>query len=315
VTLTDRDRKLMLGLVPIALLALYWFMLLGPKREEANTAATELTTQEERLDAARASLTAAEGAKQSFDASYAQVVRLGKAIPSTVDMPSLLVQLDAAAAGTGIRFTKIATGDRVTSTTTATATTPPATGTTGTPTAAGGATAQSAPGAAVESANTAQQSADQRSTAAEQSGVDAADTQTSTSSGGGLPVGGGTATPTGTTAAAPVGLETVPLQLEFVGNFFNLADFFHDVKRFVSLANQDVLVSGRLLTVETVKWSSDQEIFPKLRAEITATIYLSPKAQGATAGATPQGPATGTPAGETTPAGDGTVAPSATVTP
>jgi hypothetical protein len=33
--------------------------------------------------------------------SYAQVVRLGKALPSSVDMPSLLVQLDAAAAGTG----------------------------------------------------------------------------------------------------------------------------------------------------------------------------------------------------------------------
>jgi Tfp pilus assembly protein PilO len=306
VTLTDRDRKLLLGLVPIALLALYWFMLLAPKREEANTASTELTEQQERLDAARANLTAAQSARRDFDASYAQIVRLGKAIPSSVDMPSLLVQLDAAAEGTGIRFTKIATGERVETAAPAPATaTPPAgseSGTTGTPAAAGGETAQSAPGAAAESANNAQQTSDQRNAAAEQSGVTPADTQTST------PAGEST---TGAPTAAPVGLETVPLELEFQGNFFNLADFFHDVKRFVSLTNQNVLVSGRLVTVESVRWASDAEIFPKLRAEIKATIYLSPKAEGVTAGATPQGPATG----DTVPAESAPVAPTAAVTP
>ena len=84
----------------------------------------------------------------------------------------------------------------------------------------------------------------------------------------------------GATTAAPAGLETVPLELEFVGNFFNLADFFHHVKRFVRVANSNVAVSGRLITVEGVRWSSDAEIFPLLRAEIKATIYLSPKVAG-----------------------------------
>jgi hypothetical protein len=238
-------------------------------------------------------------------------------------MPSLLVQLDAAAAGTGITFTKIKTGDRVEgAAATTTMTTPPAagseSGTTGTPVAAGGQTAQSAPGGAVEAANNAQSTANQRSAAAEQSGVSGSDTQTSTSSGGGLPVGGGTATPSADgTTAAPAGLSTVPLELEFEGNFFNLADFFHRVKRFVSLTNENVVVSGRLVTVEGVKWSSDGEIFPHIRAEIKATIYLSPKAQGVTAGATPQGPSTtGTPASATTPAESTPAAtPTATATP
>jgi Tfp pilus assembly protein PilO len=308
VTLTDRDRKLLLALVPLALLAFYWFILLAPKREAASAASEELATQEQRLDAARTNLAAAQGAKQGFDASYARIVRLGKAIPSTVDMPSLIVQLDAAAAGTGIRFTKIATGDRLADPAAAPAatTTPPAESST--PAAAGGETAQSAPGAAAESANNAQQTADQRNAAAEQSGVPGADTQTST------PAGDGTSTTGAATAPPPVGLETVPLELEFVGNFFNLADFFHDVKRFVSMTNQDVLVSGRLLTVESVRWASDAEIFPKLKAEVKATIYLSPKAQGATAGATPQGPATAAP-GEPVPAESTPAAPSATVTP
>ena len=132
-------------------------------------------------------------------------------------------------------------------------------------------------------------------------------------------MGGGSAAPgtTGTAPAAPVGLETVPLELEFTGNFFNLADFFHDVKRFVDVANTDVVVSGRLLTIEGVRWTSDPEIFPKIRAEMKATIYLSPKTQGATAGATPAGPSTTTPA-TTTPAGSApepAVAPTAAATP
>jgi hypothetical protein len=139
--------------------------------------------------------------------------------------------------------------------------------------------------------------------------VQPSDTQTSTTA--------GTDTSTGaSTGTAPAGLETVPLELTFEGNFFNLADFFHDVKRFVSVTNSNVLVSGRLLTVETVKWASDEAIFPHIRAEITATVYLSPKAQGVTAGATPQGPATGTPASGTTPAETApAAAPAATATP
>jgi Tfp pilus assembly protein PilO len=317
-TLTDRDRKILIALVPIVVLVAYWFLLLSPKREQAATAKEELATQQQRLDAARVAANAAHGAKEDFDASYAQVVRLGKAIPSTVDMPSLLVQLDAAAAGTGIRFTKIATGDRVpgatTSTPAQTTTPPPAgseSGTTGTPAAAGGETAQSQPGAAAEAANNAQQTANQNTAAAEQSGVQPSDTQTSTPA--------GATTETGDAAAtAPPGLETVPLELTFEGNFFNLADFFHDVKRFVSVSNSSVLVSGRLLTVESVRWASDETIFPHIRAEITATVYLSPKAQGVTAGASPQGPATGTPASGTTPApanGTPAVAPTATATP
>ena len=313
-TLTDRDRKIMIALVPVVVLVAYWFLLLAPKREQASTAKEELATQQQRLETARAAAQAAEGAKEDFDASYAQVVRLGKAIPSTVDMPSLLVQLDAAAAGTGIRFTKIATGDRVpgATATPAQTTTPPAagseSGTTGTPAAAGGETAQSQPGAAAEAANNTQQTANQDTAAAEQSGVQPSDTQTSTTA--------GATTATGDAAAtAPPGLETVPLELEFEGNFFNLADFFHEVKRFVSVANSNVLVSGRLLTVESVRWTSDETIFPHIRAEITATVYLSPKAQGVTAGASPQGPATGTPASGTTPT-DSTpaVAPTAAAT-
>jgi hypothetical protein len=210
-------------------------------------------------------------------------------------MPSLLVQLEAAAEGTDIRFDAITAGPR-------TAVTPPvpaeAGSTAETPAAeAGGAPAQTAPGGAVEAANETAAAADP-----------AMDTTTSVPAGEADP-----ATP------PPPGLETVPLSLEFEGNFFKLADFFHDLKRFVQVSNQEVLVSGRLISVDGVRWASDPEIFPQVRAEVTATVYLSPLAQGVTAGATPTGPAPTTPAAApTTPAESAPAAapaPTATATP
>ena len=318
-SITDRDRKVLLFVVPVLVILAYWMLLLSPQRRAADKAADEVATQQGRRDTAQARLDAARNAKGDFSADYTQIVRLGKAIPATVDMPSLIVQLDGAAQGTGIRFTKIKTGERVDSATGATATPPPTgapapsappgtapPGDSATPAAAGGEQAQSAPGGAVEAANNTAQTANQQSAAAEGTGVSPAGVATSTPGAG------------ATTPAAPAGLETVPLELEFTGNFFNLADFFHRVKRFVRVANSDVVVGGRLLTIEGVRWSSDPEIFPKVRAEMNATIYLTPKTQGTTAGATPAGPTTTTAAATATPADSSpepAIAPTATATP
>ena len=171
-SLSDRDRKILIGILPLLAIVAYWFLVLAPKREEASAAAEELTVQEERRDKAQANLTAAKGAKKDFSADYTQIVRLGKAIPASVDMPSLIVQLDSAAEGTGIVFTKIKTGERVETPAatppTGSPTTPPADPSQQTPAAAGGEQAQSAPGGAAEAANTAAAGADQRSAAAEQ---------------------------------------------------------------------------------------------------------------------------------------------------
>jgi Tfp pilus assembly protein PilO len=320
-TLSDRDKKILIFLVPLVVIGAYWFLLLAPKREEATTASAALTAQQDRLEAARMVSTAADSAQNGFETSYATVVRLGKAIPATVDMPSLLVQLESAAAGTGIRFNSIAAGERTAAAVEAPE--PAEGGEAGTTPAsdAGGAPAHTAPGSAVESANETQQTANADAAAAEQADVDTT-TSTPASDGGGLPVGGGAATPGAAdsgAAAAPAGLETVPLTLSFEGNFFNLADFFHRVKRFVRVVNDDVLVSGRLLTIESVNWTSNAEIFPRLQAEVAATIYLSPLAQGVTAGATPGGPAPSSPAGTPTTPAESTsptaAAPTATATP
>jgi hypothetical protein len=72
------------------------------------------------------------------------------------------------------------------------------------------------------------------------------------------------------------------------------------------------------VTVDGVNFTSDPTLFPRIKAELTATVYLAPRTEGATAGATPQGPPTTTPASTTPPADSGstpTPAPTAAATP
>ncbi len=285
-SLTDRDRKIALLLGPIVLVFAYWFLMLSPKRDEASAAADKVVVQEQRRDLAQQRADELAGAKTDFAADYTELVRLGKAVPASVDMPTLLVQLQAASQGTDIAFMSIATGERESAPVVAPQ--PPAapgTGDGSQPAAAGGTPAQSAPGQVAETAGNTVAGANNATAAAEQSGVNPADTATSTNARDATG-----ASTTATPGAAP-GLESVPLDLEFTGNFFDLADFFHKLKRYVETSEKQVLVRGRLLTIDGFSFSSDPEIFPKLNVEITATAYLAPKAEGATAGATPGGPA------------------------
>ena len=300
-TLTGRDKKIALVLVPLVVIVGYWFLLLAPKRQEATKASDAAQKQEQRLDSARAQLDELQASKNSFATDFAQMVRLGKAVPTSVDMPSLMVQLESAAKGTGISFTNIKSGQRQaaasgsgsSSSSGGSSGSSPSSGNGSPPVAAGGAQTQSAPGGAVQSANNTKQKADQKSASDEKSGVSSSDTQTSTSSkSGGLPVGGGSTAAGGATggASSVPGLDSVPLELEFEGNFLKLADFFHSLKRFVRVASRRVRVQGRLMTVESLNFSTDAELFPKVKAELTATVYLTPASEGKTAGASPQGP-------------------------
>jgi Tfp pilus assembly protein PilO len=282
-SMTERDKKILTLLLPVALIAAYWFLVFSPKRDESAAIQEQLSQAQTEQQTAESQAASVSGAKQNFAADYTTVIRLGKAVPDTVDMPSLLVQLDRAARGTGIDFDKISTGER-------TAAPAPAA-------APAGGSAQSGPGQAKEAA---QGAANQASNTGTLNGAQ--------------PASGGTAS---TSAGAP-GLETIPLDFTFEGTFFDLADFFHRMKRFVRVANDDIVVRGRLMTIDSFNWKADPEAWPKLTAEVHASVYLAPKAQGVSAGATPQGPGAATPAASgSTPAAPSstpaTTAPAATV--
>ena len=306
-TLTNRDRKILLALIPIVAIVGYWFLLLAPKRQEASKIKDQLTQAQQVRDAAQQKASQLSGAKRSFAADYATVIRLGKSIPASVDMPSLLVQLDRAARGTGIKFTDVKTGDRTTAPSSAPApassTGTPSGGASG-PTAPGAGSAQSMPGKAAQNASNAVSSANSAN------GANAA-------AAGSTPAGG--AGSTDPAAAGAPGLESIPLDFEFRGSFFDLADFFHRMKRFVRVVNNRIVIRGRLMTINSFTFDSSEN-FPEIKAQVSATVYLAPKAEGVDAGATPAGPASSSPgAGPQTASSSGSSAPpptpTATVTP
>jgi Tfp pilus assembly protein PilO len=350
-TLRPRDRKLLLMIAPIALIAAYWLLLLGPKREEAGQVGKELSAAREERDDAVARAGQLGAAKARYAEDYEAVVRLGKAIPSSVGMPSLILQLDRAARGTGIDFTRIKAGGRVgagqpspsggsssASSSSSSSASGAQSGGQGSqsggsgsqsggsgsaPAAApGGQAAQTSQGKAAEAAGNAANTANAASSASSKSDSDASQTDTTTSTTvrpGSVPVGGGSASggAPGSTTGVP-GLDSVPLEFKFTGGFFDLADFFHRMKRFVRVVNERILVRGRLMTIDSFRFESGAK-FPRLEAEVRTTVYLTPKAEGETAGATPSGPAgalpaSGAPPATSPPATSSGTPPAATVT-
>jgi hypothetical protein len=291
-SLTERDKKIVMAIVPLVLVLAYWFLLLAPKREAATEAAATLDKEKAALSDAQTEASTVRAAKESFARDYAAVVALGKAIPTSVDMPSLLVQLEQAANGTGIELDGITIGERGAAQSGAAAQ-PPATGT-----APSGQAPQSGPGQAVAGA---------------QAAADAASTPP--------PTADGTATApaaAGAPGSAPAAgaLESVSMEFRFKGDFFELANFFHRLKRFVYVKGDRVRVRGRLMTIDGVEYTADADTFPSLAATVKATVYLTPKAEGVTAGATPAGPGAPAAAPSTSTASTGSSpAPTATATP
>jgi len=102
----------------------------------------------------------------------------------------------------------------------------------------------------------------------------------------------------------PAGLAAMPYSLTFTGNFFKIADFIKGLDALVKTTNEEVGVDGRLITINGFSLSEDSEAkFPALQVTFSVATYLTQPKEGATAGASPEGPAeppTSVPASTTT---------------
>jgi Tfp pilus assembly protein PilO len=89
----------------------------------------------------------------------------------------------------------------------------------------------------------------------------------------------------------PAGLAVMPYSLTFEGDFFQIASFIEGLDNLVKTANADVVVNGRLITVDSFSLVPGAgEGSTRLSASFTVTTYLTPPGQGLTAGASPSGP-------------------------
>jgi hypothetical protein len=291
---TSRDRIAALVVGAVALLAAFWFLALSPKRKDAADLKNQIVQAQQRLDTARQSVASATAARKRYDADYAAVAKLGKAVPADDDVASLVYQLNHASQDTHIDFRSIKLNSSGSS---GPAAAPPV-----------------AQAAAVASANGSSSS----STTTPSSTTPSSTTPSTTPPNSATPATGVPATQTAAAGLPPgstvgsAGFPTMPFSFVFDGSFFDMEHFFDGIQGFATLKGDNLTVRGRLLTVDSFALTASRFGFPKVKASINATAYLVPQSEGATGGATPAGPAAPAPASTTAPSSTPTAPAAAT---
>jgi Tfp pilus assembly protein PilO len=200
-----------------------YFLLVSPQRGKAADLKRETETTQQQIDQFRALTAQAQAAPPI---RVAELFRLTKAMPDTVDMAGVVLELSRVARESGIEFDSI--------------------------------------------------------------------------------------TPQG--ASAVTGYSSVPITLEFDGNYYELSDFLFRLRSLVRVQSGHLDALGRLFVVDSISFSESTHAFPRIKASLTvhAFVYGDVSATGAPAATTPATPSTGTTPATTEPT---TTAPTAPTTP
>jgi Tfp pilus assembly protein PilO len=263
--MSSANRLIVSMLVVTALAVAFWLLALGPKRQEAADLTGQVDQLQVSLAESQSKATEAAEARHEFPVDYRQLVVLGKAVPSSDETSSLLVELNQIANQSKVEFNSIQLG-------------------------AGSAEATPAPAPAPTT--TAPTTPAEGSSSAVPAAAAVPPTEAAASL---LPLGA---------TIGLAGLGVMPYSLNFSGDFFHIADFIKGIDSLVH-TSKGVAVNGRLVTLDGFALTPNTEASAQqLNANFAVTTYLTPPSQGVTAGATPAAPApsVATPAGAASPA-------------
>jgi cytoskeletal protein RodZ len=257
------DRSILLGLVILGLLAAFWFLLLAPKRETAAELETQVNDLQAQVEAQEQLAAAAEQAEAEYGRNYERLIVLGKAAPADGDTPSLLAQLTAQAEASKTTFGSLTTE-----------------------------------GAEVVEVSAPAQTTTDQNQAAGASG----ETVPPATTPGAPTEASAAALPLGATVG-PAGLGILPYELQFSGDFFEIADLLERIDGQVEGNKDGADVEGRLITVNgfTLAPLAEESGGDELAADLSITTYVLPDSQGLTAGATPSAPPATVPPATPTP--------------
>lgn len=258
--MSTRDRTIVIVAALLAALVAPYMLLIQPKRDQASKLSGQVTAIQSKLQTVRAQLAQGNQARAAFASSYTTLIRLGEAVPTDDNTPSLIYQLQGAAKAAHVDFQSLTFNAGSPSSSTPT------------PSPAGGSSSSSGSGSSSSGSGS--------STSG--SGSSSASSQAAS-----------TPLPPGATIG-PAGFPIEPFTFTFQGNFFHLADFLGRLQKFVVANNQRLSVSGRLMTLDAITLAQNSNGFPQITATISATTYLLPASEGLLNGATPAGPAPST---------------------
>jgi Tfp pilus assembly protein PilO len=105
-----RERIVLIGIVVVAILGAGWILLVKPERKEASKLHEETTTAQSTLQSAEGELASARSAQAQYASAYSAVVNLGKAVPPSEEVSSLIYQLAQATKDKHVEFGSITNG-------------------------------------------------------------------------------------------------------------------------------------------------------------------------------------------------------------
>jgi hypothetical protein len=101
---TTRDRIVIMVVLALAAVGAGWMFVVSPKRSEASSLNAQISTEQSQLTAAQGQVAAGENARHQFAGQYAELAKLGEAVPPDDDVPSLIYQVQSAAAASHVSF-------------------------------------------------------------------------------------------------------------------------------------------------------------------------------------------------------------------
>ncbi len=101
---TTRDRIVIMVVLALAAVAAGWMFVVSPKRSEASSLSTQVSSEQSQLTAVQGQVAAGMSARRQFAGQYAQLAKLGEAVPPDDDIPSLIYQVQSAAQASRVTF-------------------------------------------------------------------------------------------------------------------------------------------------------------------------------------------------------------------
>lgn len=236
--MTARDRTVILVVVAVAAIVAGWFFMVSPKRSQASSLSSQISSEQSQLDTVSSQVAAGRAAQTAFAGQYAQLAKLGEAVPPDDDVPSLIYQVQSAAQVAGVTFTGLQLNPNSSTSSTPSSSSSSSSGSSGSSSTNGVSTSSLPPGAGVGAA----------------------------------------------------GLPTENFTFTLEGNFFHLANFFNRLENFVISRDNQLVISGRLMSLNAINLAPGGNGFPQINATISATTYIVPATEGPFDGATPAGP-------------------------
>jgi Tfp pilus assembly protein PilO len=108
--MTTRDRIALMAVAALAVLGVVWLLAVAPERSKAAKLGTQVSAASAQLATTEGEATDARAAQERYTSAYASVVSLGKAVPASEEVPSLIYQLAQASDRKHVEFNSITTG-------------------------------------------------------------------------------------------------------------------------------------------------------------------------------------------------------------